>query len=142
MSGVFEGVGTLQFTPDAKYASIYSGEKSMVSGTSQDVLIFTTGSYYLIAKYCWFCDSSTTPDEIFTIKFNDITIINARYANAVDASSEQPIPLIIPPFTTVKVNYEVQGTATATFHLVADVKGAIEQIDLEAIRDGSKWADQ
>ena len=130
MSGTFEGVGTLQFTPDNKHAYIYSGEKAMLSGTAQDVINFTTGSYYLISKFCWNNNSSTTPDEILEIKFNNLTIVKARYANAVDATNEQPIPLIIPPFTEVNVNFELQGAAEATFQFTAEVKGTIEQFDL------------
>ena len=140
MSGTFEGVGTLQFTPDNKHAYIYSGEKAMLSGPAQDVINFTTGSYYLISKFCWNCNSSTSPDEILRIKFNNFTIVRARYANAVDATNEQPIPLIIPPFTEVNVDYELQANSEATFQFTAEVKGTIEQENLEAITDANDWA--
>jgi len=140
MTGTFEGVGSLQFTPDNKYAYIYSGEKAMLSGTGQDVINFKTESYYLVGKFCWNTNSSTTPDELLRIKFNDFTIVRSRYANAIDASNDQPLPLIIPPFTTVNVDFEIQANSEATFFFVAKVKGAMEQQNLESITDNNKWA--
>tara|TARA_R110000824_G_scaffold9962_2_gene44278 strand:- start:117 stop:503 length:387 start_codon:yes stop_codon:yes gene_type:complete len=114
-------INSLLFTDDNKHAYIYSGEKAMSSGVSQDVLNFKTESYYLMGKFCWNTNSSTTPDEILRIKFNDFTIVRSRYANAVDASNDQPIPLIIPPFTTVNVDFEIQANSEATFFFVAKV---------------------
>ena len=45
MTGVFEGVGSLQFTPDNKLAYLYSGTKSINNGLGT-LFEFKTGSEY------------------------------------------------------------------------------------------------
>ena len=49
MTGTFEGVGTLQFTPDNKHAYIYSGSLLNGSGAGaadQTILLFRNNSEY------------------------------------------------------------------------------------------------
>ena len=144
MSGTFDGVGSLQFTPDNKYAYAYSGEigiDSTAGGTT--LLEFNTNSEYLNSQIQMFNTSGSGDDIRYEILFNNI-IVASMYANSGnDFLLDTPILLLIPPFTEVKIKGLNISSGTARIHtttLWGEAKGAIEQIDLEAITDGSKWA--
>jgi len=146
MSGTFEGVSTLQFTPDNKYAFAFSGKVTRSATGTDNLLVFETGSEYLVSNI-QVCFGGVRINDDFqaNILLNDITVAEETYNNNYEMASPQYFKMIIPPFTTVKIQVEKQ-TGTSTLEsfafLRAKVKGAIEQVDLEAITDGSKWADQ
>ena len=144
MSGTFEGVGSLQFTPDNKRAYAYSGIVA-VDNNEPTLLEFETNSEYLDTKIMIFNESGSGDDMRYKVKFNGI-VVASMYANSGnDFLLDTPILMVIPPFTTVLITADNISSGTNrnhTAHIKAKVKGAIEQIDLEAIRDGSKWADQ
>jgi len=143
MTGVFEGVGSLQFTPDNKYAYAFSGEKAAGTGDT-DLLDFTTTSEYLIARIAFGYGGVRSNDDFqANILFNGITIAEETYNNNYETSAPQYFNVIIPPFTIVKISMtKIVGTIEIpTFAIVtAKVNGAIEQENLEAITDNNKWA--
>jgi len=147
MTGEFSGVGTLQFTPDNKFAFIYSGQQT-VTATPSDLLIFTNNSEYLVAE---FKVQQATPaaegdDCLVNIYFNDILLLGyVMGKNAFqefDPSGITPTKLIVPPFTSVRVEMDnlSGGEATMCVIVTAKVGGAIEQENLESITDNNKWA--
>ena len=140
MTGTFEGVGSLQFTPDNKFAYAMTGAVS-VGGALQTVLDFTTESYYLVAKYLPIYFTNNSEDFLFEVYFNDVLILG----NVVDDQDNQIFnwnPLIIPPFTNVKVKITSLNTTSRNVGclITAEVYGAIEQENLEAITNNNKWA--
>ncbi len=140
MTGVFEGVKTLQFTPDNKHGYAYSGV-SLVGTTATEVMTFKTESEYLVGHVSIFCISDTTDDLEYIVKFNNITIMEMNSTSFKDYAPYQPVPIIIPPFTevTMEAFNQASGSKNVAMNFTGKVKGAIQQIDLEAITDGSKW---
>ena len=146
MTGTFEGVGTLQFTPDNKHAYAYSGN-IIINNTSKTLLSFTTGSEYLIAKIFWYGDIGYVgASKVITqkIQFNGVSVFdNSRLTGTSAAWNDwDPTPFIIPPFTvvTIELSNDNAGDIEYGANLVAKVKGAIEQENLESITDNNKWA--
>jgi len=143
MTGVFEGVGTLQFSPDNKFCYGYSGEiiveNSADAGTT--LLNFTTNSEYIIAEYHIYNNQASAIDDFVKVQLNNITIVNARYQNANELHQDQPLKIVIPPFSTFIISASASG-ATPSYQVIltGKVKGAIEQENLESITDNNKWA--
>ena len=132
MSGTFQGLSTLQFTPDNKFAYAYSGLK-LVSGAKTTIMEFETGSFYLIGEVSIQMFSDTTDDIEYVVDFNDITIMEMNTTSFKDYAPYQPVPIIIPPFT--KVTFSGLNTATSSsknvgINLTAKTGGTIEQFDL------------
>ena len=147
MTGVFEGVGTLQFTPDNKHAYAYSGNIAIPTSTDTTVLDFTTGSEYIMSNFVWFGDIaylSSSKVIVYKIQFNDVIVYdNSRLTHSAHSWADQDvIPFIIPPFTNVKAIIFTDDTGEQTFGcaITGKVKGAIEQENLEAITNNNKWA--
>jgi hypothetical protein len=144
MTGVFEGVGTLQFTPDNKFAYIYSGEKN-VNNVETTLFEFTNNSEYLEARFQLSSDSGSSDNIRSIITFNNIEVYSALYTedNLKPWSDVLDLHMIIPPFTVVKFTATNVTAINVRPHfamLVAKVHGAIEQENLEAITDNNKWA--
>jgi len=139
MTGVFEGVGTLQFSPDNKYAYAYSGDViAPTVGGYTSILSFTNNSEYLVADFN-FGATPTTTNIGFLIRFNGVDIIEIPTREPFDKTYRTL--LIIPPFTTVTVLADPDGAdETVQTTMVAKVKGAIQQENLESITDNNKWA--
>jgi|TARA_R110000824_G_scaffold115193_1_gene266216 hypothetical protein len=143
MTGVFEGVGTLQFSPDNKYCYAYSGSISPNSNAAPETtaLLFTTQSYYSLIKLNWTCSStSSTVDQFFRILMNDIIIFDSVAEDDETATGQSPLDLIIPPFSKFEIKVGNAATSPFTVLLVGEVKGAIEQENLESITNNNKWA--
>ena len=104
MSGTFQGVNTLQFTPDNKRAYAYSGELS-TSGTGVTFLNFDTNSEYLEA----IIQTGNTQNDSDVIEWSyvlnnvEVVIYNSEGRGSSDRDHLEPFYLIIPPFTNVKV---------------------------------------
>jgi len=144
MSGTFEGIGSLQFTPDNKHAYAFSGDIKAASTSDADTLMlqFNTESEYLDAILN-FCEEAIAADNIFFKVFlNDIVVINVKYDTSPNYDNTI-YPILIPPFTNVKIKW---GCSTndeiGTAWLTSKVGGAIEQQNLEAITDASDWASE
>jgi len=145
MTGVFEGVGTLQFSPDNKFCYAYSGTKT-TDGTVWDanieLLNFTTGSEYIIAKFYMTSNMITGNNLFVRIKLNDTTVLDLKTDGNPPLNPDfRDYELVIPPFTEVDFLFGSQGiAATATGFLSGKVKGAVEQENLESITNNNKWA--
>ena len=151
MSGTYQGINTLQFTPDNKYCYWYSGEFTS-SSTLKKLGEFTTGSYYLLGEIriagmtdmgspatgstlavrVFFSDTVTTSDANAT---PEQVVVNLKTDGASeDMPFSDTAKLIIPPFTTVKMFRDNDTTSTSvdgTVSFTAKVKGTVEQFDLE-----------
>jgi len=152
MTGVFEGVGTLQFSPDNKLSYAYSGAIA-ASTTIATVLDFQTNSEYqnVRVSLCGTVDIDTPAigdGSIMAceILFNDIRVAflksDSRHGSD-QVQSPSPLPLIIPPFTHVVckvLSNEDTANELGALLFTGEVSGAIEQQNLEAITNNNKWA--
>jgi len=147
MTGTFEGVGSLQFTPDNKYAFAYSGSKT-VTATPSDLLAFKNNSEYLVGEFKpqQATAAAEGDDMLVNIYFNNIIIVGyVMGKNAFteyDPAATTETKLIVPPFTSVRVEMDnlSGGSSTMCVNFTAKVGGAIEQENLEAITNNNKWA--
>jgi len=143
MTGTFEGLATLQFTPDNKYAYAYN--RLLVNNTTATFIEFTTEGYYLVGTIQMGRNMKSGAETDFLLLYNDITVYSAKYDNGAGQTlvmpTQAPLPIIIPPFTNVKLQCEVNDDAdTIALGLTAKVGGTIEQENLESITNNNKWA--
>jgi len=148
MTGTFEGVGSLQFSPDNKFCYAYSGLIQAGTGAVSQ-LLFETNSEYIKGtitvigniKIAAPADGGTS---IYQISFNDVEVLRLKCdAKEEDMPSTITAPIFIPPFTEVTVTaLSEYGSADylTSASLVGEVHGAIEQENLEAITNNNKWA--
>jgi hypothetical protein len=133
MSGTFQGVGSLQFTPDNKYCFGYTGKKTIDDNVTT-ILEFTTASEYILGKYftCYF-ENNIGQNYDFTLLLDDVQIDQiTRNDNFADEKNSN-FEFIIPPFTNVKFTAQnVSDTSTRSVGVVftGKVKGTIKQFDL------------
>lgn len=145
MSGTFEGVGSLQFSPDNKFAQGFSGIVD-VAGDELTLLQFNTESEYIIGtvQFHYSGVQNTNPDYRYKIKFNDVIVHDYLVGNsAYYTSPDNFIPIMIPSFTNVKLTAEnVADTSSYPISaaVVGEVHGAIEQENLESVTNNNKWA--
>jgi len=148
MTGTFEGVGTLQFTPDNKHAYAYSG--LIVSHTTAvTVLDFTTNSEYI--EGCFQLNGAVDDDSpadvtlaSANVSFNETSIFILVTGNNVHrAAMSVSQKIIIPPFTRVIIVVDMEAIAAdqyASVIFTGKVGGAIQQENLESITNNNKWA--
>ncbi len=133
MTGTFQGVGTLQFTPDNQNVYAYSGEM-LIDTTETTMLEFTTNSEYIIAKFN-FTALERTGDQLFGNLYLDDVKLATSWSGLSTNNGEPsyPLELIIPPFTTLKATGDNITAALRRFAvtMVGTVHGAIEQFNLE-----------
>ena len=89
----------LQYTQDNKHCYVYSGAKQVQIGVFLTFLDFTTGSEMVVAEVHYGGDAASSADFYSKIKLNSQLIWNSAYQSSVGGTGEQPIKLIIPPFT-------------------------------------------
>ena len=95
------------------------------AGAADTVMLdFTTGSGYIVGLLSWQNDASSTADEFYNFTINGTTFFNGRYANAVDASNDQPYSLILPPLTRLVVKMGTTGASKMTATFTGRVYGA------------------
>lgn len=116
----------IMFTPDNKHAYAYTGVVS-VSGSAETVLEFDVTSYYLVSKYTPIYFTNNSEDFLYEVFFNDVLILG-NVLNDQDNQTFDWNPLIIPPFTNVKVKITSLNTQARNVGcmLTAEVYGAIE----------------
>lgn len=136
MSSTFEGLTTLQFTPDNKHAYAFSGEVSVPhTGTKTSTLFEgSTNSEYLIAEFT-FGAEATTDNLQWLVYLNDIKVISIVSREPYDFNLSG-YKIVIPPFTTFKVTGVNDGGVNSrifTGSLFAQVYGSIEQFNLEKV---------
>ena len=147
MTGTFEGVGTLQFSPDNKVAYAYSGVISC-DNSETDLIQFDTNSEYIVGG--WFAHfNQLTGDPLASEDFRFILYLNSIQIAAIETNDSQGSSrntiqdIIIPPFTNVRItgrNYTGSVTEPVGVVVTGKVSGAIEQENLEAITNNNKWA--
>jgi len=148
MTGTFEGVGSLQFTPDNKYCYALSGLYTS-STTAAVQLIFNTNSEYIVG--CLQLNMPVDDDapnlanvSACDIKFNGVSI-GIISGSSTDAGTNRSVKqeLIIPPFTEVELTVDSDGNESDRYGSLlfsGKVHGAVEQENLEAITNNNKWA--
>jgi len=92
------------------HAYAYSGIQTIASPPNfQTLLEFTTGNYLFVGNISW-CGSSANSWDFFTnIYLNGVLIWNATYEDGKYAMSDQPLPLVIPPYTHVVAQLSSAG---------------------------------
>ena len=123
VGGSFTGPAeALEFTGNFCYA--YSGVLATGASGSADVtaLKFTTGSHVINCTVTQCDDGGGSADKLMTIKLNGATIWQARYTDNATNISEQPLPLVISPYTEVEVLIGSAGTENMSVMLVGEVQ--------------------
>lgn len=136
MSATFQGIGSLQFSPDNKYVQAFSGIKS-VNNTETTMLEVSTNSeyFYLTLRFGYgaFAGAGTSDDFLARIYLDDVEILSQVARDASHPDDFTPI-IVLQPFTTLKTTLEnITGTGNRemSFMVNGTVHGAIEQLDLE-----------
>jgi len=144
MTGTFEGVGSLQFTPDNKRAYAFSG----IVGVDENeitLLEWRSESEYLEGLVLFNYYDNDSDAYRCRIYFNDVVVQGFVYYGKKDYkdNNEYPVPIIVPSFTNVKLTLQNIDNTNERSHIVSftsKVKGAIQQENLESITNNNKWA--
>ena len=138
MSATFQGVGTLQFSPDNKYAQFVSGSVNTPASSSQtvDLANFTTGSYFLRVQIAAQAFENTSDNIDYSILFNGVQVERIYYLQGFNTyrDARTDYYYLIPPFTNVIITGRNDGSSTAIaigVMVSGTVHGTIEQLDLE-----------
>lgn len=80
-------------------------------------LDFTTGAEYHVGTLGWLWNGDpSSADTFLKIQINGEDIFNVQYAGAPQANADQPLTMIIPPFSHFKVLWGLEGADnTAAF---------------------------
>ena len=132
MSGDTVIGNALQFTNENKFAYAYSGAKT-VTATPSDLLTFQTNSEYLVGQFKpqQAVAAATGNDILVNIYFNDILIVG--YVMGKNAFSEYDpagtteTKLIVPPFTTVRVEMDNLSGGSDTMAVTFTAKVGMAQ---------------
>ena len=84
----------------------YSGSITPGGASSADTtaLLFTTGNSYAMVEINWTnMSTSATIDAFFQMTMDSQIIFNARATNDEIATSQSPIKVLLPPYTTVEI---------------------------------------
>jgi len=117
----------INFTPDNKRAYTFSGDILVSAGSSADTLMleFDTQSYYLDGILN-FCEEAIASDNVFfVVQFNDIIVVNVAY-DASPTYTNTIYPILIPPFTNVKIYWGCSSAEKGTAWITASVFGITE----------------
>lgn len=135
MTGTFQGVGTLQFTPDNKRVFYASGR---IAGAASDVemIKFHTASEYIVGEVLIGVSNFS---ERFTLKvnYNDTQVFYSDMDDINFRGSHATLLFTIPPFTEFVVTMNMSSGATGGNSMIFNgtVHGTIEQFDLEVKND-------
>ena len=105
------------------HAYAYSGEVAISASSSADttMLNFTTGNEYIVGKLNFSNDSGTSADVYIDIKIDSQVVFTARYSQAYQATNEQPLPILIPPYAKVEVIMGSDASENMTAHYIGRV---------------------
>jgi len=97
----------INFTPDNKHCYAYSGEVS-VSNTELFLLDFQTNTEYIVCQVQLGSAIRQAENYEFRIYFNNVVIFYHTFENQGSEFVTIPnaMPLIIPPFTAVKMSLD------------------------------------
>jgi len=144
MTGTFEGVGSLQFTPDNKQCYAYSGIMS-IDQNETTMIEFDVNSEYIVSNIQFNSNLSLGDDMYrFKVYLNDICVqAHLTGRHEYDQKYENFLQIVVPPFTTVKLtaqNINDTNDRDQIVSFIGSVHGAIEQENLESITNNNKWA--
>jgi len=149
MTGTFEGVGSLQFSPDNKYAYAYSGNIPATTALVE-YLTFNNNSEYIIGTFQFngcVNDAAAAEGDISVciIKLDgvDISTLKVDTEDSYNGLTTVTQDLIIPPFSLIQCSVISRFGVTncnGSLTFTGKVSGAIEQENLESISDNNKWA--
>ena len=88
-----------------KFVYAYSGPLATAGSGSADVtaLDFSTGNEIINCTVSQCDDGGGTADKLMSIKLDGQAIWQCRYTDNATNKGEQPIPIVLPPFTHVEV---------------------------------------
>ena len=112
-----------------EYCYAYSGVIDLAGATTATQLEFTTGSGLISGEYTFGADANDIDSNAylgFLIYLNNILMYqrSLRAASSGNWNIFGPLPLIIPPFTTVKVESETTDSGGTT-HTYGDFTGRV-----------------
>jgi len=80
------------------------------SGAGTVMLDFTAGSAYIVAEIHAFNDQASAYDDYVDILLDGTTICNARYQDANELHQDQPIKILIPPYSRFQYKCSTEGS--------------------------------
>ena len=76
---------------------------------------FDTGKYYLVGTIQMGRNMKSSAETDFLLYYNDIVVYSAKYDNGIGSTlvmpTQAPLPIIIAPYTHVKLECEVNDAA-------------------------------
>jgi len=114
-----------------KYVYAYSGITDLVGASTETQLEFITGKQIIIGEYAFGVDANDIDSNAyigFLIYLNGILMYqrSARAASSGNWSIFDPLTLVIPPLTTVKVEAETTDSGGTT-HTYGTFTGSVSK---------------
>jgi len=112
----------LNIIGDKAYA--YSGKvPDAASGSAATTLLkFTTGSYISLVEFGQYNDHAGGQNVYITIAMNGVIVLSADFDTTTYDNGQQPIPLLIPPYTEVEVKWGIDSvTETMSAYMVGKI---------------------
>ena len=102
-----------------EYAYAYSGVVDLVGASTATQLEFKTGKHIVVGEYTFGVDANDIDSNSyfgFLVSLNGVLMYqrSARAASSGNWSLFNPLPLIIPPLTTVKIEAETTDSGGTT----------------------------
>jgi hypothetical protein len=120
-NNVVAGTG-LELNIVNKFAYGYSGQIDL-DNTTQTLLSFQTGNYTFVGQWQMVFDKTAfaSGESIgYTVKLNNIAVARLELEAAATTSEavQQPVSLIIPPYTTVTITGDTDGGSIVVTGLI------------------------
>ena len=124
VGGSFTGPAqALEIIGDHAYA--YSGVLQTTAGSTADTtaLSFTSGNYYFVGKLSAQSDETGAGNRFLTLSLNgqDVVSITWDLSGASSELLDQPLPIIIPPYTETVISVGAVDTDLWTVQLVGRI---------------------
>ena len=89
----------------------YAYNRLTVNNATATFMEFTTGNYYFVGTIAMGRNMKSAAESEFILHLNDGIVYTAKYDNGVSSTlvmpSQAPLPVIIPAYTKVKIDVEV-----------------------------------
>jgi len=98
------------------HAYAYSGviaSKAASAPLDNPGVSFTTGNYYTVAQIGWVESSANADDKFISMSMNDSIIYQGKWDPSTvlsDMNQDQPIQVVIPPYTEFLVGFDSNGS--------------------------------
>ena len=106
----------LQFTNDNKHCYSYSGSLSIDASATKTFLDFMTNSEYIKGQITIGRNVKTSAEHEVFVYLNDVLVFYSKMDNGNTVTNQTPnsipLELIIPPFTTLKLDIKSADAAT------------------------------